>query len=48
MAIGLKLGRQVIALDNRFSLEGVFVASTPQEAVRLAMAGACGPQSEAR
>ena len=48
MAIGLKLGRQVIALGNRFLLEGVVVASTPQEAVRLAMAGVRGPQSEAR
>ena len=44
MAIGLKLGRQVIALENRFSLEGVVVASTPREAVRLAMAGTCRPQ----
>jgi hypothetical protein len=48
MAIGLKLGRQVIALGNRFLLEGVVVASTPQEAVRLAMAGVRGPQPEAR
>lgn len=48
MAVGLKLGRRVIVLENRFSLDGVVVASSPNEAVRLAMSAIRGPQSDAR
>jgi len=48
VAIALKMGRQVIALDHRFSFEGVIVVPTPREAVRLALAGVRASQPEAR
>lgn len=38
MAIGLKLGRPVIVLRSRFPVEGVIAASSPEEAVWLALA----------
>jgi len=39
MAIGLKLGRPVIALENRFAVAGVRLAASAAEAVSLALAG---------
>lgn len=48
MAIGLKLGRRVIALEDRFSIKGVVLASTPREAVHLALGAERSPQTESR
>lgn len=38
MAVGLKLGRPVITLHNRFAVPGTQSAATPGEAVHLALA----------
>jgi uncharacterized protein (TIGR00725 family) len=38
IAVGLKLGRPVIALGNRFGVEGVAAAASPAQAVALALA----------
>jgi len=39
MALGLKLGRRVVALGRRENPRGVLAADTPEEAVRLALHG---------
>lgn len=48
MAVALKLGKPVIALNSRFKLDGVIEVSTPEEAVRLALAGSPSAQPESR
>jgi len=37
MALGLKIGRRVVALGCRFEVEGLVIAASPEEAVRLAL-----------
>jgi len=39
MALGLKMGRPVIALGRRENPPGVLVATDPEEAVRMALGG---------
>ena len=39
MALGLKLGRRVIALGRRSSPEGAETAANPEQAVRMALEG---------
>jgi hypothetical protein len=48
MAVALKVGRPVIALNCRFKLEGVIEVPTPEEAVRLALVGRPSAQPESR
>lgn len=46
IAVGLKLGRPVIALGRRFAVPGVQSAESPDKAVALALAQADGGRSD--